>query len=93
MIPPQDLDSANRADFLAGLAPKGKYTGIVGLCRHNNSTPFIDVFDEEIVAALAPSVKWIAHNGAGYDEIDVAACQKKGARSALIQLIVCHWGR
>jgi glyoxylate reductase len=36
-------------------------------------------FDEEVVNALsAAGVKWIAHNGAGYDQIDVAACIKRG---------------
>jgi glyoxylate reductase len=72
------MDSPDRADFLKGFRPGGKYEGIVGVYRHNVSADRIGIFDKEIVAALAPSVKWIAHNGAGYDQIDVAACKEKG---------------
>lgn len=72
------MDSPTRANFLAGLKNKGKYGGIVGVYRHNSSADRIGVFDKEIINALAPSVKWIAHNGAGYDQIDVNECKEKG---------------
>lgn len=75
------MDSSNRADFLAGLKPNGKYAGIVGIYRHNTSADYIGVFDKEIVGAIASSVKWIAHNGAGYDQIDVHECKTKGKLS------------
>ena len=74
------MDSPNRADFLAGLKPGGKYDGIVGIYRHNISADQIGVFDKEIIRALAATgtVKWIAHNGAGYDQIDVLECAAQG---------------
>lgn len=72
------MDSPNRNDFVTGLAPGGKYHGIVGIYRHNTSADFIGVFDNEIIEAISPSVKWIAHNGAGYDQIDVQACKTHG---------------
>ncbi|KAA1470557.1 hypothetical protein DENSPDRAFT_836382 [Dentipellis sp. KUC8613] len=72
------MDSPDRATFLAGLRSGGKYAGTVAIYRHNSSADRIGVFDREIVAALAPSVKWIAHNGAGYDQIDVGACKEHG---------------
>ncbi|KAH8087857.1 D-isomer specific 2-hydroxyacid dehydrogenase [Cristinia sonorae] len=72
------MDSPDRAHFLANLKPGGKYEGIVGIYRHNVSADFIGIFDREIIGALAGSVKWIAHNGAGYDQIDVQACKEKG---------------
>ncbi|KIJ15491.1 hypothetical protein PAXINDRAFT_168982 [Paxillus involutus ATCC 200175] len=72
------MDSPNRADFLAGLKPGGKYCGTVGIYRHNTSSDYIGVFDSEIINALAETgTKWIAHNGAGYDQIDVAQCSAK----------------
>ena len=75
----QIMDSPDRADFLAGLKSGGKYAGITGLYRHNVSADKIGIFDKEIVDALAESgVKWIAHNGAGYDQIDVLRCKEKG---------------
>lgn len=73
------MDDSNRADFLSGLKPNGKYAGIVGVYRHNTSADRIGVFDKEIIGALAPNVKWIAHNGAGYDQIDVLECKAKGS--------------
>ncbi|KAL4071319.1 D-isomer specific 2-hydroxyacid dehydrogenase [Scleroderma yunnanense] len=76
------MDSPDRADFLAGLRPGGKYDGIVGVYRHNDSAARIGVFDKEIIGALAATgtIKWIAHNGAGYDQIDIQECAAKGIR-------------
>ena len=67
------MDLPNRTDFLAGLKPGGKYDSIIGIYRHNISTDQIGMFDKEIICALAATgtIKWIAHNGAGYDQIDV----------------------
>lgn len=75
-----NMDSPNRADFLMGLKPGGKYDGAVGIYRHNASADRIGVFDKEIITALAATgtVKWIAHNGAGYDQIDIEECAKRG---------------
>jgi len=35
--------------------------------------------DEELLSHYPDSIKFICHNGAGYDQIDVAACAKKGS--------------
>ena len=72
------MDSPNRADFLSGFGLGGKYEGTVAVYRHNSSAGRIGVFDEQIIDALAPTVKWIAHNGAGYDQIDVVECKARG---------------
>ena len=77
------MDSPNRAAFFAGLQPGGKYDGIVGIYRHNVSTDHIGIFDKELIAKLPTSVKWIAHNGAGYDQIDVHACKERSESSLL----------
>lgn len=34
-------------------------------------------FDAELIAHLPSSVKFISHNGAGYDQIDVQPCSDK----------------
>ena len=78
------MDSPNRAEFFAGLQPGGKYDGIVGIYRHNVSADHIGIFDKELVDKLPASVKWIAHNGAGYDQIDVAACKARGTHDQII---------
>ena len=74
----QRMDSKSRSEFLDNLKPGGKYHGIVAIYRHNSSADRIGVFDGPLIDALAPSVCWIAHNGAGYDQIDVSACKKHG---------------
>lgn len=38
---------------------------------------FTGPFDAGILAVLPQSLKYICHNGAGYDNIDVAACSQK----------------
>jgi glyoxylate reductase len=72
------MKSPHRSDFLQNVKPGEKYADIVGIYRHNSSSDFIGIFDAEIINSLPESLKWIAHNGAGYDQIDVAACKAKG---------------
>lgn len=36
-------------------------------------------FDEELVGALPASVRSVSLNRAGYDQVDVEACNKRGA--------------
>ncbi|KAG8888086.1 hypothetical protein FRB98_008423 [Tulasnella sp. 332] len=70
------MDSPSREAFYEDL--KGKYAGTVVIYRHNSSSLRIGEFDEDIIAHLPESIKFIGHNGAGYDQIDVHACIKKG---------------
>lgn len=37
-------------------------------------------FDEELIALLPSSLKFICHNGAGYDQIDIPPCTARGIR-------------
>ena len=61
-------------------------------------------FDAELVSKLPPSLKYICHNGAGYDNIDVAACTSRGlplhpfafsmqANLSLLEIQVSHTPR
>jgi glyoxylate reductase len=70
------MKSKSRDQFLSELSTT--YAGISGIYRHNSSADRIGIFDSDLVKALPSSVKWIAHNGAGYDQIDVAACKARG---------------
>ena len=72
------MGSLDRADFLANLKPGGKYERAVAIYRTNESAEHVGVFDRALIEALPPNVRWIAHNGAGYDQIDVRACKEKG---------------
>ncbi|KAK6579542.1 hypothetical protein PZA11_007778 [Diplocarpon coronariae] len=70
-------DSQTRADFLRELE-SGGYDDVVALYRSNESTKITGEFDRELVSKLPPSLKYICHNGAGYDNIDIDACTARG---------------
>jgi glyoxylate reductase len=73
------MDSPSRADFYDNLGPNGKYSNIVAIYRENSSANRIGIFDAELISKLPNTTKWIAHNGAGYDQIDVVACKVRGS--------------
>jgi lactate dehydrogenase-like 2-hydroxyacid dehydrogenase len=75
---------------MSNLADGGKYSNLVAFYRHNSSADRIGIFDAELINALPPSCKWIAHNGAGYDQIDIAACQKRGTHLSFLSRIIAH---
>ncbi|KAI1339792.1 D-isomer specific 2-hydroxyacid dehydrogenase [Xylariaceae sp. FL0016] len=68
-----ELRTGTRDQFLTNCR-NGTYASVVGCYRSNASTAITGPFDQDLVAALPASWKFIAHNGAGYDNIDVAAC-------------------
>ncbi|KAI0302364.1 D-isomer specific 2-hydroxyacid dehydrogenase [Multifurca ochricompacta] len=72
------MNSPDRADFFVNLKAGGRYEGTVAIYRDNSSAERVGVFDRALIEALPPDVRWIAHNGAGYDQIDVNACKEKG---------------
>jgi hypothetical protein len=50
----------------------------LAIYRENGCSEKIGIFDAELIVGLPSSVKWIAHNGAGYDPVDVHACKAQG---------------
>ncbi|EIW84284.1 hypothetical protein CONPUDRAFT_120017 [Coniophora puteana RWD-64-598 SS2] len=72
------MNSSNRADFLASFQSGGKHERVVGIYRRNMSAYSIGTFDKNLIEGLPSIVKWVAHNGAGYDQVDVHACKNKG---------------
>ncbi|KAK8428355.1 hypothetical protein IWX49DRAFT_595385 [Phyllosticta citricarpa] len=72
-----EFPEGTRDDFLSNLRA-GKYDNVVAIYRSNDSTKFTGPFDAELIQALPKSLKYICHNGAGYDNIDVGACSSKG---------------
>ncbi|KAI0195234.1 D-isomer specific 2-hydroxyacid dehydrogenase [Xylaria flabelliformis] len=71
-----EFQSGTREEFLANCR-NGIYDSVVGCYRSNGSTRFTGRFDAELVDALPKSWKFIAHNGAGYDTIDVDECSRR----------------
>lgn len=73
----KEFITGTREEFLSN-CKKGEYDDVVGLYRSNNSVSETGPFDAELVSRLPKSLKYICHNGAGYDNIDVEACTQKG---------------
>ncbi|KAI5781515.1 D-isomer specific 2-hydroxyacid dehydrogenase [Geopyxis carbonaria] len=73
----KQFSSGSRESFFAALK-SGEYDGVVAIYRTFDSVKITGRFDEELVALLPSSIKFICHNGAGYDQIDIAPCSKRG---------------
>ncbi|KAI9837928.1 MAG: hypothetical protein M1837_002667 [Sclerophora amabilis] len=58
----------------------GGLDGVVAAYRTFSSFAITGRFDEELISSLPSSLKFISHNGAGYDQVDVASCTKRGIR-------------
>ncbi|RPA97320.1 hypothetical protein L873DRAFT_1691273 [Choiromyces venosus 120613-1] len=56
----------------------GKYDGVVAIYRTYDSAKITGRFDKDFVSQLPSSVKFLCHNGAGYDQIDVEPCTARG---------------
>ncbi|WPG98847.1 Hypothetical protein R9X50_00164500 [Acrodontium crateriforme] len=72
----KEYENGSRSEFLSNIS-SGKYDDVEVIYRSNESTSVTGPFNAELVQALPKSVKFITHNGAGYDNIDVAACTAK----------------
>jgi len=74
------LESKTRSEFQQDCAPDGKYGQVSVIYRSLHSMSAVGEFDAELVQWLPPSVRFLCHNGAGYDTIDVEACLARGIR-------------
>ncbi|QSZ29044.1 hypothetical protein DSL72_003554 [Monilinia vaccinii-corymbosi] len=58
----------------------GRFDNVVAISRTFTSVAITGLFDAELISVLPKSLKFIAHNGAGYDQIDVHACTARDIR-------------
>ncbi|KAF9887774.1 hypothetical protein FE257_009580 [Aspergillus nanangensis] len=65
--------ATNRTEFLQQCR-SGDFTGVVAAYRTFPSVAITGMFDEELINALPSSLVYLAHCGAGYDQVDVHAC-------------------
>ncbi|KAK2792884.1 hypothetical protein FQN52_002562 [Onygenales sp. PD_12] len=72
----KEYRTGNREEFIANCT-SGEYDDVVAIYRSNASTPVTGPFNAELLRVLPTSLKFICHNGAGYDNIDVKACSEK----------------
>lgn len=72
-----EYPKGDRADFIKR-CKDGEFDGVFALYRSNDSNPLTGDFNDELLEVLPKSLKFVCHNGAGYNNIDVAACSKRG---------------
>ncbi|WFD32986.1 glyoxylate reductase [Malassezia sp. CBS 17886] len=83
--------TTTRAELIAAFQPGGQYADVVGLYRHFGGARSVRVsgrFDEELVAALPATLRFIVHNGAGYDQLDIAALTRRGIQASNVPTVV-----
>ncbi|KAI1385918.1 D-isomer specific 2-hydroxyacid dehydrogenase [Hypoxylon trugodes] len=71
-----EFRTGTRKQFLENCR-NGTYAAVRGCYRSNVSTSVTGPFNQELISALPESWKFIAHNGAGYDNVDVDACSAR----------------
>lgn len=72
----KEFRTGTREKFLSNLK-NGEYDDVVALYRSNTSVSETGPFDAGLVSQLPKSLKFICHNGAGYDNIDVKAVNER----------------
>ncbi|KAI5362465.1 Putative D-isomer specific 2-hydroxyacid dehydrogenase, catalytic domain-containing protein [Septoria linicola] len=72
----KEYGSGSREDFISR-SKSGEYDDVIAIYRSNDSTIVTGPFDKELIQALPKSLKYITHNGAGYDNIDVPAATER----------------
>lgn len=72
-----EYPDGSREDFISK-CKSGAFDGVFALYRSNDSNKITGNFNDELLDALPKSLKFICHNGAGYDNIDIPACTKRG---------------
>ncbi|KAJ9664216.1 glyoxylate reductase [Neophaeococcomyces mojaviensis] len=73
LITPQ---AKNREEFIKE-CQDGKLDGVVAAYRTFGSISITGRFDKELCDVLPKSWKYLAHNGAGYDQVDPEACSAR----------------
>ncbi|KAH0524451.1 hypothetical protein TsFJ059_006958 [Trichoderma semiorbis] len=71
--------ATNRDEFIAE-CKSGALDGIIVAYRTFDSVKITGKIDSELLDAFPKSIKFLCHNGAGYDQIDIPACTAHDVR-------------
>ncbi|RHZ61033.1 hypothetical protein CDV55_105614 [Aspergillus turcosus] len=85
----KEFPNGTRDEFIRN-CKDGLYDDVVVIYRSNASTKFTGPFNAELLSVLPKSLKYICHNGAGYDNIDIAGCSEKGIAVSSTPVAVNH---
>lgn len=81
----------SRQELIDKFKSGGEYAQVVGIYRHFGGARSIKItgrFDTELVSQLPESLRFIVHNGAGYDQLDVQALSDKGIQASNVPTAV-----
>lgn len=84
-------ETRTRGELMTAFQPGGRYSSVSGIYRHFGGTRSIKVsgrFDEELVQSLPLSLRFVVHNGAGYDQLDIPSLSKRGIQVANVPTVV-----
>ncbi|CCE27423.1 uncharacterized protein CPUR_00897 [Claviceps purpurea 20.1] len=71
------VTSGSRDEFLRD-CDGGKYDNVVAILRTFDSVQITGRFDAELISHFPPSIRFVCHDGAGYDQIDIEPCTARG---------------
>lgn len=74
-----EYPEGSRADFISK-CKNGEFKDVYALYRSNDSNKITGNFNDELLEALPSTLKYICHNGAGYDNLDIPACTRRGIK-------------
>lgn len=77
---------ASRSEFIDKL--HGEFSDIVGIGRGYLTVKQVGLFDKELISHFPSTLKYVAHQGAGYDQIDAKALAERGIQLANAPSIV-----
>ncbi|PFH61739.1 hypothetical protein XA68_16359 [Ophiocordyceps unilateralis] len=72
--------ATSREEFLAECQSSSRFDGISVAYRTFDSVSLTGRIDGPLLDALPRSLKFVCHNGAGYDQVDIAACTARNIR-------------
>ncbi|KAL8653149.1 MAG: hypothetical protein Q9210_002270 [Variospora velana] len=73
----RQIRTGDREQFMSDCAA-GLHNGILAISRTYDSVELTGRFDRDLIRLLPQTLKFISHNGAGYDQIDAEACANRG---------------
>ncbi|KAI9042975.1 60S ribosomal uL22 domain-containing protein [Aspergillus affinis] len=85
----KEFPEGTRDDFIRN-CKDGQYDDVLVIYRSNASTKFTGPFDAELLSVLPKSLKYICHNGAGYDNVDIPGCTQHGILVSSTPVAVNH---
>lgn len=84
-------ETRSRGELMTAFQPGGRYSQVRGIYRHFGGTRSIKVsgrFDEELVQSLPLNLRFVVHNGAGYDQLDIPSLTHRGIQVANVPTVV-----